>query len=290
MRRRRYFKLILSFYQVVAVLPSVYDARLPSEYTRWVPTWLNADPFQLLLPAACVGNFLQRLLLRALLPLAVLCVVLLLIVITVALEHLAGHRPPDIADLDKSVKGESFPACDSGSGGSWTAAERAEQAENSRIRAAVRRRRRSIEMKSLEVGPTAMTAGVWRTALIDGACRALPVALFVLYFVLPSITSAIFQTFNCEHFEEDSADHTYESFLKSDPSVRCSGPEYARTVSVAIVLCVLLTLGVPAFFAVLLLRCRANILANQQTRLVRATAFLHGSEAAARRRRRARRA
>jgi hypothetical protein len=85
-----YFKIVLSFYQVVAAVPTVYDTELPKEYTAWIPTWLNMDIFQLILPGSCVGSFETRLLLHALVPLGVILGILLLATTAAAFEATYG--------------------------------------------------------------------------------------------------------------------------------------------------------------------------------------------------------
>ena len=138
---------------MVAALPSVYETRLPDEYTRWVPTWVNADPFNLLIPAACIGTFLQRLLLRALLPLAAILGIAVLVVTVTTVEHRLA----------------------------WSRGERLAPGRRPEP---------------------------WAALVREGAYRGLPVSLLVLYFVLPGVSSAIFQAFNCERFEKDTAEHT----------------------------------------------------------------------------------
>lgn len=73
-------------------MPDVYEARLPKEYTDLLPSWLNIDLFHLLLPAACVGSFEFRLLLRALVPVAALVGIVALSVAVAAVGKTCGRQ------------------------------------------------------------------------------------------------------------------------------------------------------------------------------------------------------
>ena len=85
-----YFKITLSFYQVVAAIPTVYEAHLPREYKDIIPTWLNTDLFELSVPGTCVGSFSTRLLLRALVPLLALAVLAALAVAATAARDMSS--------------------------------------------------------------------------------------------------------------------------------------------------------------------------------------------------------
>ena len=64
-------KVAIGFFQVVLVMPEVFDVPMPKIYFEWMAAfqWLSFDLPSLVVPDACVGPFRQRLLLTALGPL-----------------------------------------------------------------------------------------------------------------------------------------------------------------------------------------------------------------------------
>ena len=76
-------------------------------------------------------------------------------------------------------------------------------------------------------------------------------AFYILFFIYPSVTAKIFTTFNCVTFDDefDGSD----SFLRVDLSISCNAPERAGWLAYAIVACLVYPIGVPLFYAYLLL-------------------------------------
>ena len=64
-------KLAFGYFQVVFVMPTAFDVRLPARYFEWMRAlqWLNLEWASLVVPAECVGGFASRLLLQAVSPL-----------------------------------------------------------------------------------------------------------------------------------------------------------------------------------------------------------------------------
>ena len=89
-----------------------------------------------------------------------------------------------------------------------------------------------------------------------GLLRALPFALASAFAFVPSVSRAIFASFDCQAFQYDAA--TYEYYLRSDYALRCDGPSYGKITVLAVVLVGVWPVGVLAAFAVLLFACRRS--------------------------------
>ena len=108
----------------------------------------------------------------------------------------------------------------------------------------------------------------------------LPAALWLSFVLVPKVSGAIFRAWDCAAFPYDDAAEAVRFQLRADLAVRCSDPTYqseahAEVVRRAFALLWLWPVGAPAFFTLLLLRCRTDILEGRSTALARATSFLH---------------
>ena len=119
--------------------------------------------------------------------------------------------------------------------------------------------------------------------LYIGALRSLPFALFLSYCLVPSVSKSIFQSWSCIAFEVDGRDVqriSYQTFLRSDLSVRCSEYGFSNTEhntikAIASVLLAIWPVGMVVMCAAALLPCRTSLRAHKLTPLNRATKFLH---------------
>ena len=81
----------VSFVQCVSAVGKTYAVTLPPEYYDWMEPfdWLNIEWLGALLPAECVGSFERRMLMVALIPLALLALIMMG---GVAVSRLKGSR------------------------------------------------------------------------------------------------------------------------------------------------------------------------------------------------------
>ena len=214
-------KLLLSYYQVILVMPQAFDVPLPPLYEEFMRVfeWLRLDWFSVAAPAACVGGFRLRLALTALGPL----VPLALLVIGSALYGIGRAAKEARAAGD----GEPVP---------------------------------------------------YRQAAGRGVRRTLPLVLFALFALVPSVCATIFSTFSCQAFGFDDDDDDGEvnltrSFLYADYAVECSGEDYEALRALATGFVVIWAVGVPALFLALLLSSRST--AVWAAPLWHAVGFLH---------------
>jgi len=119
--------------------------------------------------------------------------------------------------------------------------------------------------------------------LYIGLLEALPFALFLSYCLVPSVSTAIFQSWACIAYEFDGRDLrsvSYEFYLRKDLHVRCSdgvfsNPEHDAIAKTASFLVAVWPVGMVVMCAVALLPCRRTLDAHVVTPLNRATRFLH---------------
>lgn len=189
-------KLAISYFQVVFAMPEVFGVPLPPEYhdAMRVLDWMNLDWFRIWVPVSCIGSFGTWLKLKALVPLVVLAVVVLLSVVVASFEALRD-------ELRSSLAPSKGPR--RGFGGDLKRISTAEQ-----LRLAAGR------LSLLE-------------AAAHGALRALPLVLILLFLLIPSVCGRIFSTFSCTRFWVDDELRVTTSFLTADLSIECAGNECA---------------------------------------------------------------
>ena len=128
----------------------------------------------------------------------------------------------------------------------------------------------------------------WRAmvgnAIVQAAMQTLPIVLFVSFCLCAPTSSAIFATWSCAEYTEDSLAGTGRSFLRADMRLQCttfteSGTqltaEYERVLAAAIPLVVVWAVLMPLLFFGAVLPSRVAIRRSRSTKLVKATAFLH---------------
>eukprot|EP01045_Picozoa_sp_COSAG04_P000517 COSAG04_NODE_12_length_42844_cov_6.769213_21_plen_1150_part_00 len=78
--------------------------------------------------------------------------------------------------------------------------------------------------------------------------------LFVgIFLVYPTITTTLFRVPQCKDFGEDA------SFHEDDYTIDCNATKFTLTVAFAIVVIILIPIGVPAIFTILMLRAKQSI-------------------------------
>ena len=223
-------KLVLAFYQSVAVLPTVYNVKLSHTYYKWTGflTVFDIDWSNFAIPGACLeGGYRSRLLLRSLGPL-VLIICVFGIVFAVNVGRALIGRDRSFAQLEGKRK-------------------------------------------------------MFSKALV----KALPPVLLVSLVLCAPTASAIFKTWDCVAYEEDSVvpgEKRVTLFLRSDLRTTCStyvgnkhtkSTEYAEIESTAWVFAIIYSIMFPAIFLAVLLPSRKTLQQRRSTQLVRATGFLH---------------
>ena len=241
-------KLAIAFFQTARLVPTVYGVHdiLPAYYYDWMDALkgFEINWSKWAYPTACFESFEHVLLLRALGPL----VAVALIVLISLVGSLVSHR----------YSGEEGPL-------------------------------------------------PWKKSVI----KTLPTLFFIAFVLIPGTSTSIFSAWTCVTFELDSVAEpaTTVRFLLGDLSLECntSKSDYSRVVHLAtlfVVLCARENLAplvtdtpllqatplmhfpkicpfagpivIPALLLLVLVGIRKALMNEQSSRMVRATAFLHG--------------
>ena len=107
----------------------------------------------------------------------------------------------------------------------------------------------------------------------------LNVVLLILFCLAPSVSRRIFSAWSCNTYTYDDATGEERSFLRDDPSMRCSDDDHDSAdhddlTELATGFLVLWPIIVPALWLLLLLLSRASIIGRTPTILSRSTKFL----------------
>ena len=111
---------------------------------------------------------------------------------------------------------------------------------------------------------------ILRTALR----RSLLPTVLVSFVLVTSVSTRIFQAFQCSEFEYDKAEGETRKYLEVDLFMSCDSQEYDATYATAQLMAILWPIGTPLLYAVLLRSSRSAIRARTPTTLSRATVFL----------------
>ena len=118
-------------------------------------------------------------------------------------------------------------------------------------------------------------AAIIRTCCIHAMLRALPIALYLLYFVLASTSYRILGTFQCDEFAFADEKQVFRRYLHDDYAYDCDrSGEYQRAKTWSYGLIVLYPIGVPTLFLILLAKSAKAIRHHKPSALMRATRFV----------------
>ena len=249
-------KILMSLYQSICAIPKVYGVVLSPWYERAMQpiSWIQIRWDVFVIPGSCLpGGFLSRLLLRGLAP--------YLLVIVVIIAHLLL---PAIMYLSSKIL-RQIPT---------------EQLSTPMFKKLASSAERFLEQE--------------RNAQIGLSCfrrlmNALPFTLFVLFVFCPTVSEGIFQAFDCVAFEveESSSGRLSREFLRTDLTIECASDKfdvayahfeaekYPSILFAAWAFIFMWPILVPVLFVLTLLPVRRHLFEKRNTRLVRATAFLH---------------
>ena len=297
------FKLLVSFAQVFSMLPTVYEVSLPEDYESFLGFFdlLNFD-LDLLLPRRCVSRDPADILVAyAVAPFGLLALILLLALVGFAtrtvqlrkaqarlansLKLTRSGRPlvapspaaaspqqaapspppspppeasePSIAAQEPS----SLPAADGSALPRYNSfAELSSAAAENRVAL-----EEAIEL--LKESISSMWVGV------------LNVLLVVLFCLAPAVSRRIFSAWSCNTYTYDDATGESRSFLRDDPSVRCSDDDHTSAkhddlTDLATGFLIVWPVAVPAVWLLLLLLSRPSIIGHTPSVLSRSTKFL----------------
>ena len=117
-------------------------------------------------------------------------------------------------------------------------------------------------------------------SLKSGLAAGTPPAIIIAFCVLPSVSSGLFETFDCEKFVADDFTEEAHYYLSSALSIRCSAgdfvnPLYDTARSTALALIVIWPFGMPLATVLVMLFVRKALMSRRANFWTRALGFLH---------------
>ncbi|KAL1527384.1 hypothetical protein AB1Y20_016052 [Prymnesium parvum] len=114
----------------------------------------------------------------------------------------------------------------------------------------------------------------WR-GLMDKWLLTLPLLLFISFCLVTGTSQNIFSAWHCSDFVINSETGETRSFMVEDLSVECETPEHNEITTIATVFVILWPVGFPLLYFSLLAYCSKDIKQKRNTRMKKATSFLH---------------
>ena len=90
--------------------------------------------------------------------------------------------------------------------------------------------------------------------------KHLSAVLLLTFFVYSNVSSMLFQTFACEHLEDGKL------YLRADYRIECDSATHKKLQAYAAIMIIMYTLGIPVFYATLLLRNRDILKTDEPSR------------------------
>ncbi|CAN0425302.1 unnamed protein product, partial [Ascophyllum nodosum] len=90
--------------------------------------------------------------------------------------------------------------------------------------------------------------------------KHLSAVLLLTFLVYSNVSSILFQTFACEHLEDG------ELYLRADYRIECDSAKHEKLQAYAVIMIIMYTLGIPVFYATLLLKDRDILKTDEPTR------------------------
>ena len=110
--------------------------------------------------------------------------------------------------------------------------------------------------------------------LARGALASAGACLFVVFFLAPTVSNAIFQVWDFKAYELSPGQTRY--FLRSALQIQRGSAEHNHNVAIASIFVAVWPVGSVMLFAALAMLVRRRLLAHSSDKLVRAIRFLHG--------------
>ena len=263
-------KLLVDFYQCFSALTPIYAVTFPRSAEKYIE-WTEVFVFDIdqIIPSSCMlGGYFRRLIFRGVLPL-IGCFIVFVLACTYqavqgAVKKKLKHAKIIIDELSRSASGD---------------ADRPKSPAK-RKPPTLQQIKQSSNADMLSSTGSALVAFHQKPVWLRGLLMSIPAQLFILFCMTPGVSAAIFASWSCVEYEEDSAAGTRVSYLRTDVRVRCTGDGYTSDEhedikALAAVLLVLWPVGIPLLFLALLRAVRKVIAAHTMSPLSLATNFLH---------------
>ena len=118
------------------------------------------------------------------------------------------------------------------------------------------------------------------STVVSGLSIGTPPAVIIAFCVLPSVSSSLFATFDCERFATDDATGEAHFYLAKALSIRCSSGDYTnsqydQSKMIAFLFMVIWPFGMPIATLLIMFYSHGAMLAKRATFWTRAFGFLH---------------
>ena len=90
--------------------------------------------------------------------------------------------------------------------------------------------------------------------------KHLSAVLLLTFFVYSNVSSMLFQTFSCEHLEDE------QFYLRADYRIQCNSAKHEKLQVYAAIMIIMYTFGIPVFYATLLFKNRDILKADESSR------------------------
>lgn len=288
-------KSAVTFYQIMMSLDESFDLEpLASEYSDLISVFkfVEIDWSVQAYPKGClVGGYTARLLMVAFAPIGILVAfpiaLLFAIVIWMAVEkfccsgsgpppHTGGH-PTSISSRDRRKSSVFTQATQMIQIATWQRRP-SEPPSSQAIRTAGGDEKLSCRLSGRSnrdsISGSGSLAyeqvGKWTTRLLS----VLPMALFVIFIMLPSVSRTIFAVWDCKPYKTGAS--TSISYLRRDLAVLCGGNEHNRMTALAVILVLVWPVGMQLFFVLALWVNRKALYTGKETMSANAMKFLTG--------------
>jgi len=307
-------KSAVTFYQIILSLPGSFDLdpeiAAPDVANLFKAfKFIEFDWSEAVYPTGClVGGYSQRLYITCLLPLASIVVIPMVLIAVVGVMVVIGNIGNGIR-MARASASDSFSIRNSGAspevgtpGNSFNATARGPKTREDAMDEVVRQitlfvpgqaernsdRRQSTELRSSTLVELATNKSYRRKSVqiirqsssdtlnkFNKRLLALfPLALLVVFVMLPSVSRSIFAVWDCEPYE--SGPDTEVSYMKRDMSLVCESDDHSRTATLAIVFIMVWPIGMQMFFFMTLWLNRKDLRAGRVNSYTQSTRFLTG--------------
>jgi hypothetical protein len=108
--------------------------------------------------------------------------------------------------------------------------------------------------------------GMKKKAFREMKSKYLNYFFYLTYFVLPSVTTTLFQWFLCTNVDPQNEDDAeYDLYLTADMSIACQSPYYHHWTLYVVLMIILYPVGVPSLYLYLLHSCKHEIATREES-------------------------
>ena len=276
-------KSAVTFYQIMMSLDQSFDlSPLSAEYADLIATFsfIEFDWIEVAYPSGCLlGGYTSRLLVVAFAPLCAavsfpIVLVLCVLLFTTIKGFCSRSRRNERSSREERSQSILTQATQMAQIASWSAPMRKMSLQFNinqvDFAGAANKLRTTMSGRRLSSQIAYESVSKWTAR----ALGFLPIVLFIVFVLLPSVSRTIFAVWDCVAYKTGPL--TEVSFLRRDLSVECGNPEHDKMVAVALFLIGVWPVGMQLAFFFTLWSNRKELRDGKQTPHTSAIKFLTG--------------